>query len=88
MDRTPRARGERMTGPGDFPPALNQILTRALEKLSVLDGLTVNECAARCVLTGKIPTFPAFSREVVAAYALLEQEQTRGTPTTRAEVIR
>jgi hypothetical protein len=67
-----------MTGQGDFSPALNQILTRALEKLSILDGLTVNECAARCVLTGTVPTFPAFSREVIVAYAKLEAEQIRG----------
>jgi hypothetical protein len=55
-----------------------QILTNALERLSVLDGLTVNQVAARCVLTGTVPTFPAFSREVIAAYAKLEAEQTRG----------
>jgi hypothetical protein len=67
-----------MTGPGDFSPTLASILTRALEKLSVLDGLTVNECAARCVLVGTVPTFPAFSREVIAAYAKLEAEQIRG----------
>jgi hypothetical protein len=77
-----------MTGQGDYSPTLVSILTRALEKLSVLGGLTVNECAARCVLVGTVPTFPAFSREVVAAYALLEQEQTRGTATTREGAIR
>ena len=68
MDSTPRA-GAGMIGQGDFSPALNQILTRALEKLSILDGLTVNECAARCVLVEMVPTFPAYSKEVCAAYA-------------------
>jgi hypothetical protein len=74
-----------VTGQGDYSPALNQILTRALEKLSVLDGLTVLEVAARCVLTGAVPTFPAFSREVCAAYAKLEAEQTRGGDAWRTE---
>jgi hypothetical protein len=74
-----------MIGQGGYSPALNQILSHALEKLSVLDGLTVNECAARCVLTGTVPTFPAFSREVIAAYAKLEAEQTRGGDTWQTE---
>jgi hypothetical protein len=77
-----------MTGQGDYSPALNQILTRALEKLSVLDGLTVLEIAARCVLTGHIPTLGAYSQDVVAAYQRLEHAQTRGIPQTREEVMR
>jgi hypothetical protein len=74
-----------MIGSGDYSPALNQILTQALEKLSVLDGLTIQEVAARCVLVGTVPTFPAFSAEVVAAYAKLEAEQIRGGDTWQTE---
>lgn len=57
---------------------LNRILAKSLERLAVLEGLTVNEVAARCVITGQVPTFPAFSRDVVMAYARLESELIRG----------
>ena len=73
-----------MTGQGGFPPALgahlelNRILAKSLEKLAVLEGLTVLEVAARCVLTGKVPTVPAFTIEVITTYARLENELTRG----------
>jgi hypothetical protein len=77
-----------MIGQGDYSPTLVSILTRALEKLYVLDGLTVNECAARCVLTGHIPTLGAYSQDVVTAYQRLEQDLTRGNPSTREEVMR
>jgi hypothetical protein len=55
-----------VTGPGGNSPALelNRILSKALERLAVLEGLTVQEVA--------------FSREVIVAYAKLEAEQTRG----------
>jgi hypothetical protein len=57
---------------------INDILTNALNRLAQLDGLTTREIAARCVLTGSIPTFPAFSREVVTMFGKLEREQVRG----------
>ena len=60
-------------------PAMNAILIQALEKLAVHQGLTTREIAVRCVLTGRVPTQPAYSREVVQAYTKLEQEFTRGT---------
>jgi hypothetical protein len=83
VDTAPRA-GASVTGPGVFSPTLgahpelNRILAKSLEKLAVLEGLTVLEVAARCIITSSTPTFPAFSREVVAAYARLEAELTRG----------
>ena len=58
--------------------AMTKILLNALESLAAHQGLTVSQIAVRCVLTGKVPTTPAFSREVVQAYAELEQELTRG----------
>jgi hypothetical protein len=57
---------------------LNRILAKSLEKLAVLEGLTVLEVAARCIITGQTPTLGAFSHEVVTAYARLENELTRG----------
>jgi hypothetical protein len=72
-----------MTGQGGHPPTLelNRVLAKSLEKLAVLEGLAVLEIAARCVLTGQVPTLPAFSREVVTAYSRLEAEQIRGDDT-------
>jgi hypothetical protein len=64
-----------------------RILAKSLERLSILDGLTVQEVACRCVLVGRVPVFPAYSKEVVSAYQCLESELTRGIPTTRGEVI-
>jgi hypothetical protein len=63
-----------------------RILARSLEKLAGHEGLTVLEVAARCVITNHVPVFPAFSREVVSAYARLESELTRGIPQAREEV--
>jgi hypothetical protein len=57
---------------------LANILTKSLERLAMLEGLSSTEIAARCILTGKIPTVPAFSAGVVSIYAKLETEQTRG----------
>jgi hypothetical protein len=65
---------------------LNDILTNALNRLAQLDGLSTREIAARCILTGTIPTAPAFSGDVVNAFQRLELEQTRGNTTTREEV--
>ena len=67
------------TAPINARSELHQILSRSLEKLAVLEGLTVLEIAARCVITGQTPTFPAFSREVVTAFTRLEIELVRGT---------
>ena len=70
-----------MTGPGEssrLSPVVTKTLLNVLEKLAVSQGLTIGEIAVRCVLAGKVPTTPAFSREVVQAYASLEQELTRG----------
>jgi hypothetical protein len=81
VDRTPRAAGERMTGPGETPrlsPEAVSIVLDALYRLAQLDGLTTREIAVRCILTGTIPTTPAFSREVVTVYQKLEQDLTRG----------
>ena len=58
--------------------AMTAILLNALESLAAHQGLTTREIAARCVLSGKVPTFPAYSKEVVNAYASLETELTRG----------
>ena len=58
--------------------AMNKILLSALDQLAVHQGLTVPQIAVRCVLTGKVPSTPAFSREVVNAYQKLEAELTRG----------
>jgi hypothetical protein len=57
---------------------VNKILAKSLEKLAILEGLTVLEVAARCIIMGQTPTVGAFSREVVTAYHRLENEQTRG----------
>jgi hypothetical protein len=74
-----------MTGPGNHSPALpdevSSILLDALYRLAALDGLTVREVAVRCIVAGHVPTFPAYSREVVATYQTLEQAITRGTVT-------
>jgi hypothetical protein len=71
-----------MTGPGIQPPALGEetssILLDALHRLAALDGLTTREIAVRCVLTGTIPTYPAFSRDVMQVFARLENELVRG----------
>jgi hypothetical protein len=56
---------------------LNQIVLQAIEQLAAHQGLTADQAAVRCVLTGRIPTFPNYSRCVVAAYTKLETEQTR-----------
>ena len=58
--------------------AMTKILVNALESLAAHQGLTVSQIAVRCILTGRVPTFPAYSREVVNTYAELEQELTRG----------
>jgi hypothetical protein len=63
-----------MTGP------VVLILLNALERLAMLEGLSSQEIAARCILSGRVPTQPAFNAEVVAAYAKLEADQVRGTP--------
>jgi hypothetical protein len=63
------------------------IVLAAVNRLAQLDGLNTHEIALRCHITGTIPTAPAFSREVVSAYAMLEAEQTRGIPQAREEVI-
>ena len=69
-----------MIGQGVTPrsTALETILLNALTRLATLEGLTVKEIAARCILAGQTPTVPAFSREVVEAYQMLEQDMTRG----------
>ena len=70
-----------MTGPGESPrlsPVVTNALLNVLEKLAISQGLTTREIAVRCILTGRVPTFPAYSREVVNTYAELEQELTRG----------
>ncbi len=69
-----------MTGPGETPrlsPERVSILLDALYRLAQLDGLTTREIAVRCILTGTIPTTPAFSREVVTVYQKLKQDLTR-----------
>jgi hypothetical protein len=66
------------TAPINTHSELHRILFRSLERLAVIDGLTVLEIAARCGLMGRTPTFPAFSSDVVSAFAKLEREQTRG----------
>jgi hypothetical protein len=50
----------------------SSILLDALYRLAQLDGLTTREIAVRCVLTGTVPTTPAFSPEVINAYQKLE----------------
>jgi hypothetical protein len=73
-------------GQGEKSPALtahlelHRVLVRCLEKLAVHEGLTGQEIAARCMLTGRVPTSPAYSKEVCAAFQRLELEQTRGNP--------
>jgi hypothetical protein len=59
---------------------LEVIMLKTLDRLAMLEGLNTDQIAARCVLTGRVPTVPAFSRDVVAAYAKLEQDQVLGTP--------
>lgn len=60
--------------------ALAVALVATLDRLAVLEGLNTQQIAARCVLLGRVPATPAFSPEVVTAYAKLEAEQVRGTP--------
>jgi hypothetical protein len=70
-----------VTGPGNNPRLTLEavsILLDALYRLAQLDGLTTREIAVRCILTGTIPTTPAFSRDVVQVFQKLEQAQTRG----------
>jgi hypothetical protein len=50
----------------------SSILLDALYRLAQLDGLTTREIAVRCILTGTVPTTPAFSPEVINAYQKLE----------------
>jgi hypothetical protein len=50
----------------------SSILLDALYRLAQLDGLTTREIAVRCVLTGTVPTTPAYSPEVITAYQKLE----------------
>ena len=69
-----------MTGPGESPrlsPVVTKTLLNVLEKLAVSQGLTTREIAVRCILAGKVPSTPAFSREVVSIFAELEHELTR-----------
>lgn len=72
------------------PPTTRYELTvlAALDRLAQLDGLGVNEIALRCYIVGTVPSFPAYSRSVINAYAELEQAQTRGQAKARTEVIR
>ena len=77
-----------MTGPGDSPRLSQravQTLLSALEQLAVHQGLSVAQAAVRCVLTGRAPTRPAHSREVIIAYQVLEGDQVRGTPSWAIE---
>jgi hypothetical protein len=70
-----------MTGPGNHPRLTLEavsILLDALYRLAQLDGLTTREIAVRCILTGTIPTIPAYSHDVLSAYQRLEQDLTRG----------
>ena len=50
----------------------SSILLDALCRLAQLDGLTTREIAVRCILTGTIPTTPAYSHEVINVYQKLE----------------
>jgi hypothetical protein len=50
----------------------SSILLDALYRLAQLDGLTAREIAVRCILTGTIPTTPAYSPEVISTYQKLE----------------
>jgi hypothetical protein len=59
-------------------PDLSSIMLNALERLATTDGLNSREIALRCLLTGRIPTCPAFSHEVIACYQKLEHALTRG----------
>jgi hypothetical protein len=70
-----------MTGPGEtsrLSLEAASIVLDALYRLGQLDGLTTREIAVRCILTGTVPTLPAFSLNVVNAYQKLEQDLTRG----------
>jgi hypothetical protein len=70
-----------MIGPGNHPRLTEEtvsILLDGLYRLAQLDGLTTREIAVRCILTGTIPTMPAYSRDVVSTYARLERDLTRG----------
>jgi hypothetical protein len=60
--------------------ALALALLSTLDRLAVLEGLSTQQIAARCILSGRVPAQPAFSVEVVTAYAKLEADQVRGTP--------
>ena len=57
---------------------LEVILLKTLDRLAVLEGLNTEEIAAHCIVVGRVPTVPAFSREVVDAYVKLERDQVRG----------
>ena len=59
---------------------LVQILLGALDELAILEGLSAEQIACRCILMGRVPTTPLFSPKVVTAYAKLEADQVRGTP--------
>ena len=52
----------------------SSIILDALYRLAQLDGLTTREIAVRCILTGTIPTTPAYSPEVIHAYQKLEAQ--------------
>jgi hypothetical protein len=60
--------------------ALSVILLGALDELAVLEGLSTQQIAARCVLMGRVPVAPMFHPTVVTAYQKLEADQVRGTP--------
>jgi hypothetical protein len=78
-----------MTGPGNNPRLTLEAVSTLLDslyRLAQLDGLTTREIAVRCILTGTIPTTPAFSRDVVQVFQRLENELTRGNTTAREEV--
>jgi hypothetical protein len=44
------------------------VFAKSLEKLAVFEVLTVNEVAARCIITGNSQTCPAFNPEDITAY--------------------
>ena len=75
-----------MTGPGGnnpgfIPEEISSIILDALYRLATLDGLTAREITVRCILTGTVPTTPAYSHDVIRAYQQLEQAITRGAVT-------
>jgi hypothetical protein len=67
--------------PGLMPEEVSSIVLDALYRLATVDGLTTREIAVRCILTGTVPTAPAYSRDVIHTYQTLEQAITRGTVT-------